>query len=122
MRLGEGKFRLRAGILTLRRQSYKISVSDARSAEDVQRASDRYVQPVLSEFFNQIDVLHTLRAAGVGRGDCNPLAEVLHQLGLNAPAKTFDVGGMYQEFEAVLCKEVEVRRRYLHIRKLLPAV
>src|SRR5205085_1321543 len=91
-------FMSRNSLLTIK--SYRIGIAHALAAKNVERRTNRQINPAAAQLRNIFQVLQRIRSAGVGRRNRNPLSEIRHQLAINAVAQTLDVHSMNEEFSA----------------------
>ena len=78
----------------------EVAVLHARSAEQVERRSHREVQPPLPELGDQLDVTHGRDAPGVGGRKRTGLGQQPHQLPVDAPLLSLDLGPVHEELRA----------------------
>ena len=79
-----------------------VGVADPGAAEDVQSGADGEIQFAAADLFNPAEIFQRSGTAGVSGGDRYILTQKANQVGIYAPAETFDVGRVDEEFIAVL--------------------
>lgn len=102
--------------------SDEIVEAERFSAEEIEGAADGDVHVALREAVDGFQVGKGGSAAGVGERAVRPAAEKTHELGVDALAESFDVGGVDEEFGAEGGELIEGLVVELEVGERLPAV